>query len=238
MLSVLIAFLLAIGMVVVVFLYTRNIGRPEKPVTVCHPNCSNKSCKNDDGCGKPCPCPTEQKCSSDGTCVPATCTPSCTGNCGPDGCGGLCGNCPNGSFCNGTCKLVPPVSVTPDATLAEGKYLIQGASDSWLTIENDSLIFKQLPYQNPSAVWVFKNGRLTITSEGDSARDYALTRLSDGAIIIELVNQSSVGQTGWVLRDNSIMNWIFFMGISSIGSLTSHVDPESSFTYCRPIPFV
>ena len=39
------------------------------------------------------------------------CTPDCENkNCGADGCGGICGNCPLGSICDdksGTCQCLP-----------------------------------------------------------------------------------------------------------------------------------
>lgn len=53
------------------------------------------------------PCLAGEKC-VESECVP--CLPACSGkNCGPDGCGGVCGQCAEGLFCNdGNCAL-PPV---------------------------------------------------------------------------------------------------------------------------------
>jgi hypothetical protein len=96
----------------------------------------------------------------------------------------------------------PETPTNPQHVLPEGKYLILGPSDSfgedssgsptWLTIEMDETgkarpVFKTLKYQNPNALWVFKEGRLLITSSNSvstPASDYALT-LNKGQVTLE-----------------------------------------------------
>jgi hypothetical protein len=62
----------------------------------CAPDCGNKNCLQDDGCGDTCGCQGELVCCGDGSCkTECSCQPICTGKfCGPDGCGGNCGQCP------------------------------------------------------------------------------------------------------------------------------------------------
>ncbi len=67
-------------------------------------NCGDGQCAApSENCGN---CPDDCGCSGSQVCHQNTCcTPSCTGKeCGDDGCGGSCGDCPEGEFCNqGTC---------------------------------------------------------------------------------------------------------------------------------------
>ena len=71
--------------------------------TDCVPNCSGKTCKEDNGCGLPCGCSTGGMCSDDGSCLdlelpkPA---PICSDNAICGGVNGQCyGNCPLGYQC-------------------------------------------------------------------------------------------------------------------------------------------
>jgi hypothetical protein len=149
----------------------------------------------------------------------------------------------------------PETPTNPQHVLPEGKYLILGPSDSfgedssgsptWLTIEMDETgkarpVFKTLKYQNPNALWVFKEGRLLITSSNSvstPASDYALT-LNKGQVTLETPSHESMNQTGWKLRMGSIMNWIFIVGSDGGLALPSaHINPGPLFFRCRPIAF-
>ena len=80
-------------------------------VPACPPNCTGKSCADDNGCGKPCGCPAGKKCCWDGKCHNVCpCVPQCDGKeCGNDCCGGVCGECPVGAFCgSGLCIVCTP----------------------------------------------------------------------------------------------------------------------------------
>ena len=88
-------------------------GDPTNPTTdptpTCTPQCTGKSCKDDDGCGKPCGCnDPKETCTDEGICE---CIPKCEGkNCGDNGCGGTCGECTGeNEICgvNQTCECVP-----------------------------------------------------------------------------------------------------------------------------------
>ena len=76
---------------------------PRECAGACTPDCTGKSCDQDNGCGHPCGCAAGQTCEA-GQCV--ACTPDCLGrSCGDDGCGGTCGECGEGLAChpNGVC---------------------------------------------------------------------------------------------------------------------------------------
>ncbi len=60
----------------------------------------------DQECGGPCGVCAEELACVEGKCVEPPCEPVCDGiECGPDGCGDICGECPSESLCapNGTC---------------------------------------------------------------------------------------------------------------------------------------
>jgi hypothetical protein len=89
----------------------------------CAPSCAGNVCNVTDGCNGLCVCVEGEKCSEAGQCVNA-CTPNCSGKeCGSDGCGGVCGECPGDGTCsNGSClgggMQAPP---TPPGSSSGGK---------------------------------------------------------------------------------------------------------------------
>lgn len=84
---------------------------PELPhCSGCTPDCTDKLCSEDNGCGSPCGCEAEMLCCDDGACKAACtdiCEPQCVGKaCGPDGCSGECGQCLAGTKCaEGVCAV-------------------------------------------------------------------------------------------------------------------------------------
>lgn len=75
----------------------------------CTPDCVDKLCNDDNGCGVACGCEETMQCCEDGTCAVdcGGCVPNCTAKaCGPDGCDGSCGECQAGTNCvNGVCTI-------------------------------------------------------------------------------------------------------------------------------------
>lgn len=205
-----------------------------KTKKTCKANCVNKTCKQDDGCGQSCKCPDDQKCTSEGSCISNICIPSCDGKtCGPDKCGGTCGKCNDEEICNGfsKCEAIPIAEskfkieysdvISPNKLLDEGKYLILGPNETWLTAPQ--LIFEKLSYQNPASIWTFKDGKL-IASDGK------MLYWDSNKLQISLETDGNK----WVLREGSIMNWIFFIGVSD-EKLFGEINPCSNFFRCRPV---
>ena len=99
----------------------------------CTPSCEGKLCTDDNGCGYPCGCKSNETCDTEtGACE---CVPSCKGKeCGDDGCGGRCGECGDYGMCIETsyvCKYCTRVE------LAEISDLVKGSSNRYYkTIKN------------------------------------------------------------------------------------------------------
>ena len=83
----------------------------------CTPSCEGKLCTDDNGCGYPCGCKSNEECNTNsGVCE---CVPSCEGKeCGDDGCGGTCGECAGDETCTAAqiCKGCTTVTLSPIAT--------------------------------------------------------------------------------------------------------------------------
>lgn len=83
-------------------------------VDICQPDCKGKAC-GPDGCGGTCgeclswcfpgcesgePFPVPEACNLEsGVCGSACCPNCCNKECGDDGCGGVCGECPENGYC-------------------------------------------------------------------------------------------------------------------------------------------
>jgi MYXO-CTERM domain-containing protein len=101
---------------------------------VAQPWCGDGACGPDETCAS---CPADCACDDahvcvEGACEPRPCDPVCSGReCGDDGCGGSCGECPKGDVCraDGTCPAGQPDGEEPDVVGPDAPTLDVGSGD-------------------------------------------------------------------------------------------------------------